>query len=146
MSPGKRSLNLTSHPDIPTLDRKGLRSFGIVTGAMFVAIFGLFFPWLLDLKFPVWPWVIFGVLGGVGLIFPEVLRPVYYWWMRFALLLSRITTPIILGILFYLMFTPMALVMRMMGKDPMKRKFMEDEQSYRDDIVLREPADLEKPF
>ena len=137
---------MTSHDDIPTLDRGGLRNFGLVTGAMFVAIFGLFFPWLLGISFPIWPWVILALLGTAGLLIPEALKPVHYWWMRFALLLSRITTPVILGILYFLLFTPMALVMRLMGKDPMQRKFLQDEKSYRVGITHREPVDLEKPF
>jgi hypothetical protein len=35
---------------IPELDRKGLREFGLMTGAVVVVIFGLFFPWLLELN------------------------------------------------------------------------------------------------
>ena len=146
MIPGRRSSNLIDAKSIPVLDRKGLRHFGIVTGAMFAGIFGLFFPWLLGLAFPVWPWTVFAVLGGLGLLVPEVLRPVYYWWMRFAILLSRITTPIILGILYYLIITPMALGMRLVGKDPLRRRLSEDIESYRIISEIRKPADLEKPF
>jgi hypothetical protein len=147
MSPGKRSLTLISHHDIPTLDRKGLRHFGIVTGAMFVALFGLLFPWLLNLDgFPVWPWVVFGVLSTFALVGPELLRPVHYWWMRLALLLSRITTPLILGIIYFLLFTPMALAMRVLGKDPMRRNLDGEEATYRIKNVSRDPVDLEKPF
>jgi hypothetical protein len=43
---------MTSKNNIPELDRKGLREFGLVTGAIFVALFGLFFPCLLDLNSP----------------------------------------------------------------------------------------------
>ena len=146
MIPGRRSSNLIDAKSIPVLDRKGLRHFGIVTGAMFAGLFGLFFPWLLGLAFPIWPWIVLAVLGGLGLIVPEVLRPVYYGWMRFAILMSRITTPIILGILYYVIITPMALGMRLLGKDPLKRKYREDIESYRINSEIRKPADLEKPF
>ena len=40
---------------IPELDRKGLREFGLTTGAAVIVIFGLFFPWVLDLAWPIWP-------------------------------------------------------------------------------------------
>ena len=40
---------------IPDLDRKGLREFGLTTGAAIVVIFGLFFPWMLELDWPLWP-------------------------------------------------------------------------------------------
>ena len=43
---------------IPELDRSGLRKFGITTGAMVVALFGLLFPWLLEVDYPRWPWVL----------------------------------------------------------------------------------------
>ena len=51
---------------IPELDRKGLREFGLTTGAAVVAIFGLFFPWMLELDWPVWPWVIAAALWVTG--------------------------------------------------------------------------------
>ena len=53
--------------EIPDLDRRGLRDFGLVTGAIFVALFGLFFPWILNVAFPTWPWVLAAVLGVWGL-------------------------------------------------------------------------------
>ncbi len=143
---GKRSLNLIDANSIPVLDRKGLRHFGLVTGAMFAGIFGLVFPWLLNFDMPIWPWVILGVLGGTALVAPSILRPVYYGWMRFALVLSRITTPIILGILYYLLVTPMAFGMRLAGKDPLRRKFISDAETYRIPSEIRQPSDLEKPF
>ena len=145
-SPGKWSSSLIDRESIPVLDRKGLRQFGIVTGAIFALIFGLFFPWFLNFPVPVWPWVIFGVLGGLGLLVPNTLRPVYYWWMRFAILLSRVTTPVILGILYYLIITPMALGMRLLGKDPMRRKYIRDAATYRIASELKKPSDLEDPF
>ncbi len=131
---------------IPVLDRKGLRSFGVVTGAMFAAIFGLFFPWFLSFPIPLWPWVIFGVLGGLGMLVPNSLQPVHYWWMRFAILLSSITTPVILGLLYFLVITPMALGMRLLGKDPMRRKYIQDAETYRIASELKKPSDLENPF
>jgi len=137
---------MTSAADsIPELDRKGLRQFGFVTGAIVVGLFGLFFPWLLDHSFPTWPWVIFGVLGAWGLVAPLTLRPVYRGWMRFGLLLSRITTPIIMGLIFYVCFTPFSLILKLMGKDAMRRKF-ENCDTYR---ITRENIredSLEHPY
>ncbi len=62
---------------IPELDRKGLREFGLVTGTIVAVLFGLFFPWLLERAFPLWPWVVFGVLGAWALVAPLSLRPLY---------------------------------------------------------------------
>ena len=84
--------------EIPELDRKGLREFGLVTGGIIACLFGLFFPWAFDVAIPYWPWAVAGVLALWALIAPDTLRRVYRIWMRFALILSRITTPLIMGL------------------------------------------------
>lgn len=130
---------------IPELDRKGLREFGLVTGGILVALFGLLIPWLLGRSFPLWPWLVLSVLAVWALAAPLSLRPVYRLWMRFGLLLSRITTPIILGIVFFLVITPMGLVRRVFAHDAMARKF-DDSETYR--VPSRKAAikNLEKPY
>ncbi len=132
--------------DIPELDRKGLRHFAFTSGGIVAVLFGLLFPWLLEISFPTWPWVIAGVLSLWGLAAPASLRPAYHYWMRFGLLLSRITTPLVLGLVFYLMFVPIAFVMRLTGRDPMARKLEKAAKSYR--IPSRAPSKehMEKPF
>ena len=87
---------------IPELDRKGLREFGLVTGAAVVALFGLFFPWMLERDWPAWPWAIAAPLWLLALIHPSWLRGIYRAWMRFGLLSSRVMTPLLLGIVFSL--------------------------------------------
>lgn len=131
---------------IPDLDRKGLREFGLVTGGALAGLFGLVLPWLLDFSIPLWPWVTGGVLGLWGLVAPMSLRPIHYWWMRFALLLSHITTPLILGIVFFLVFVPVALVMRLFGRDAMVRRFDDRAPSYRVPSQKAPREQLEKPF
>ena len=74
---------------IPTLDKKGYREFGLVTGAIVVGLFGLLLPWIFDWNFPRWPWIIFGVLGAMALIAPMSLKPVYKYWMMFGLFMPR---------------------------------------------------------
>ena len=131
---------------IPELDRKGLREFALVTGGIVAVLFGLAFPWIFDLQFRLWPWTVAGVLIVWGLVAPATLRPVYRGWMHFGLLLSRITTPIILGLVFLIAVLPTAIILKMCGKDPMARNFDADALSYR---VKTEPPsadNLEKPY
>jgi len=75
---------------------------------------------------------VFGLLGAplvlAGLILPGRLGPVYRAWMGFALLLSKVTTPIFMGITFFLVIGPVALIMRLLGKNPMVRR--EDDGSF----------------
>jgi len=131
---------------IPELDQKGLRKFGLTTGAAVVVIFGLFFPWLLELDWPVWPWVIAAPLWLLALVQPKWLRRIYRAWMRFGLLASRVMTPLVLGIVFFLIITPMAMVMRLLGKDPMQRALDPSQNSYRVQSTKSPKEKLERPF
>jgi len=131
---------------IPELDRKGLREFGLVTGAAVVAIFGLFFPWMLELDWPVWPWVIATPLWLMALVHPSGLRWAYRAWMRFGLLANRVMTPLLLGIVFFIMITPMAMVRRLMGKDALRRVLDPNQDSYRVQSSKSPRDKLERPF
>ena len=55
-------------------------------------------------------------------------------------------TPLVLGIVFFGMITPMALIMRLTGKDPMRRAFDPDRKSYRVQSTKSPKEKLEKPF
>ena len=134
-----------THP-IPELDRKGLRDFGLLTGALVAALFGLFFPWLLGATWPSWPWLVAGALGAFATLAPASLRPVYHYWMRLALWLSRITTPLMLGVVFFLVILPVALVMKLIGRDPLARRFDETATSYRVPSPKAPREHMEKPF
>lgn len=135
----------TPHDDIPELDRKGLREFGLTTGGIVALLFGLFFPWILERPWPRWPWVVLLVLGGWALVAPASLRSVYRAWMRLGLLLSKITSPIIMGVIFFVLVTPIALIRRMRGKDTMRAPF-EKGATYR--LPSRRPPDdgLKRPY
>ena len=135
-----------THPSIPDLSRKGLRQFALVTGGVFALLFGLFFPWLLGLSYPLWPWALFAVLGLAGLLIPQTLGPVHYWWMRFALLISKVTTPIILGLVFFLVFMPFGLISKLFRKDPMRRTIEPALDSYRVKSRSSGRKNLENPY
>ncbi|MBT8066280.1 MAG: sxtJ [Gammaproteobacteria bacterium] len=131
---------------IPELDQKGLRDFGLTTGVAVVVIFGLFFPWVLELDWPVWPWVIAAPLWLLALVQPSWLRWIYRAWMHFGLLASRVMTPLVLGIVFFVMISPIAMVRRLMGKDPMQRTLDPNRDSYRVKSLKSPKEKLERPF
>ena len=133
--------------EVPTLDNTGLRKFGITTGAIIVALFAFFFPWLLDMAaMPLWPWILAGLLWLPALLAPATLRPVYNTWMKIGHGIGWVNTRIILGLLFYVMVMPMGLVMRLFGKDPMNRKRDKSASSYRVQSISEEKDRLEKPY
>ena len=131
---------------IPELDRKGLREFGLTFGAAIVVLFGLFFPWLLERGWPTWPWVVAAAFWSLALIYPLSLRWIYRGWMRFGLLASRVMTPLVLGIVFFVMISPMALVRRLMGKDSLQRTIDPNQKSYRVKSAKSPKEKLERPF
>ncbi len=133
--------------NIPVLDNKGLRKFGLTTGAIIVVLFVAFFPWVFDAtSLPIWPWVVAGLLWVPALLMPSTLRPVYTTWMKIGHGLGWVNTRIILGVLFYVIVLPMGLVMRLFGKDPMARKCDKSATSYRIKSVSEPKDRLEKPF
>ena len=73
---------------------------------------------------------------ALALAWPGSLTQIYRLWMTVGEILGWINTRIILGVLFYLVFTPLGLYMRLRGKDPMRRTLEPEAKSYR---VVRQP-------
>lgn len=132
--------------DIPELDDDGLKKFAFTTGAIIVFLFGLLLPWLFDISLPYWPWGIGLTLMISGLFFPQLLGPVYKVWMHFGLIMHRITTPVILAILFYLVITPIGCLLRIFNRLSIPLKLDEDSSTYRIVNSPRKKIDMEKPF
>jgi len=65
-----------------------------------------------------------------ALIFPKALSPLNWVWTRFGLLLHKIVSPVILGVLFLAVFTPVGLLMRLFGGDPLRLRLDPKAQSY----------------
>lgn len=131
---------------IPELDRKGLRDFGLLMAGVIGGLFGVVFPWLFDGGWPIWPWIVAGAFVVPALFVPDALRPIYRGWMRFGLFMSRIMTPLVLGIVFFLVFTPVALFFKLTGKDMLRRKLDPQAESYRIDNRGKAMGDMERPF
>ena len=72
-------------------------------------------------------WGVAAVLGGVGLVAPTAIKPVYMAWMVVAFPIGWTVSKVVLAAMLYLVFTPMAFVFRLMGRDAL-------------DMRLRRPA------
>ncbi|ERT06481.1 putative sxtJ [Lyngbya aestuarii BL J] len=133
--------------DIPKLDKKGLREFGLTTGGIFAGLFGFVLPLVFrHWPPPVWPWILGSILAVWALIIPGTLDPIYHGWMRVGLVLSGINTRIILGMVFYVMMTPMALIKRIFGSDAMQRELNPNLSTYRVGSQVRNRESMERPF
>jgi hypothetical protein len=74
------------------------------------------------------------VFAVTALIIPSILRPVHRVWMMLGNVLGAINSKIILGLIYYVVVTPVRVLMTLFGHDPMHRKFDKATQTYR---VLR---------
>ena len=78
-----------------------------------------------------WPALLFAALFlAAALARPSVLHPLNRLWMRIGLLLGTIVNPIVTAVLFFLVFTPAGLIMRALGKDPLRLKWAPQAATY----------------
>ena len=116
-------------PDGLAVNPKNLRTFGIGGAVIFLAI------WTLRLFVfhhgNSWPLLLIsGYLLITGLFLHPALAPVFRVWGWIAHKIGWFNTRLLLGIIFYLIFAPTGLVMRLFGKDAMNRKLEPERESY----------------
>ena len=132
--------------EIPTLDAAGLRRFGLVFAAIIACLFGLLIPFIFEFRYPWWPWVVAAFFVSWSLLLPSSLNGFYRLWMRFGLVMNAIVSRILLGAVFYLVVLPTGLILRVRNKDPMRRGFDAEADTYRVGSRSAEPEQLRKPF
>ena len=104
------------------------RSFGFVFTIVF-AVIG-FMPLVFGDGIRIWSLVLATVILVLSLAFPKTLMPLNFLWTKFGQLLYRISNPLILGVLFFLIVTPTGLLMRAFGKTSLKIGFDHNIKSY----------------
>jgi hypothetical protein len=97
------------------------RSFGWLFTMVF-ALLGGYSLWQDGWLYP-WAFALAGITAAVTLAQPEWLAPLNRAWMRLGQLLHRVVSPVVLGVIFYGVFTPVGFVMRLAGRDIMRRRF-----------------------
>jgi hypothetical protein len=128
-----------------TYDVKQLRHFGYLVGG----IFGLIGLWPLVWRHQdprLWALALTVLLVVPALVAPRILAPVYRVWMLLGEVLAWINTRIILGVVFYGVVTPIGLLMRLTGRDPMRRQFERAGESYRVRCVPRPATHMMRQF
>ncbi len=97
------------------------RSFGIVFFIVFLII--AIYPLLNDGNIKKWSIIISFIFLILGLINSRVLTPLNKIWFKFGLLLGKIVSPFIMGVIFFLVVTPIGLFMRLLNKDLINLKY-----------------------
>ena len=90
--------------------------------------------------------VLSGLLLIAGLLIPAGLGPVQRGWMALAHLISRVTTPIFLGVVFFLVFAPVGLLMRLFGRRVLERAPADGTWWVARAPEARQRMDLERQF
>jgi Saxitoxin biosynthesis operon protein SxtJ len=127
-------------------EKRELRHFGLLMGALLALLFGAVLPWIWDFGYALWPWLIGGVFVLWALVAPRTLAPVYWIWMKIGAALGWVNTRLILGVVFYCLITPIGLVMRLFRHDAMARKFEPRADSYRLKSKTTDRNDMEVPY
>ena len=97
------------------------RSFGIVFFIFFLLI--AVYPLINDGELRLWSLIISIFFLFLGLINSKILDPLNKFWFRFGIFLGKIISPLVMGIIFFLVVTPIGLLMRLINKDLLNLKF-----------------------
>jgi hypothetical protein len=97
------------------------RSFGIVFFVVFLLI-GLY-PLLNSEEARLWSLIISLIFILLGLLNSKILTPLNKIWFKFGIFLGKIISPLIMGIIFFLVVTPIGLIMRLLGKDLLNLRY-----------------------
>ena len=104
------------------------RSFGIVFFIVFLLI--AIYPVINQGEVRIWSLIISSLFLILGLLNSKILTPLNKLWFRFGLFLGKIISPIIMGVIFFLVVTPIGLLMRLFGKDVLNLKLNKKKNSY----------------
>jgi hypothetical protein len=97
------------------------RKFALTVGTAFLVLAGI--SWWRDHLVIAWIFAGVGVaLWVAGLAIPGRLRPLYAAWMGLAHAISRVTTPIFMGIVYFVVMMPVGLLMRAVGRNPIHHR------------------------
>jgi hypothetical protein len=97
------------------------RSFGIVFFIVFLLI--ALYPLINQGEFRLWSLIISFIFFILGILNSKILTPLNKLWFKFGIFLGKIVSPIIMGIIFFFVVTPIGVLMRIFGKDILNLKY-----------------------
>jgi hypothetical protein len=133
---------------IPDLDANQLRQFGLILGGLLIFVIGIYMPWLWSWKlFPNYYCIFSGSCIALwSILNPSSIRGLYQLWMRISLSIGEIVNFFILFLIFFLIITPMGLVRKLFGYDPMLKNFEPNTNSYRIKSRITARESIERPY
>ena len=103
------------------------RNFGIVFFVVFLLI--SIWPIIDGHSLRIWSLIISFTFLFLGLLNSKILSPLNLLWIKFGEILGKIIAPLVMGIIYFIVITPIGLFMRFIGKDILGKKFLKT-QSY----------------
>lgn len=123
---------ISSHEDLSRQHGPKAEGSNRWFGLVFAGFFTIIALWpLVGHREPRW-WAlgVAAVFAILAFAYPKALTPLNRLWFKFGLLLHRIVNPILMAAIFFTTVTPIAMLMRMSGKDPLRLKFDRAARSY----------------
>ena len=77
-----------------------------------------------------WLWILAIIFFILGIVWPKIFYIPNKLWIGFGILLGKIIAPIIMGLIFFLIVTPIGIILRLLGKDVLNQKIVKSEKSY----------------
>ena len=101
------------------------RSFGIVFFIVFLII--ALYPLTYNENIRIWSVIVSLIFLVLGLLNSKILNPLNKLWFKFGIFLGKIISPLIMGVIFFLVVTPIGLIMKLFGKDVLNLKYNKNE-------------------
>jgi hypothetical protein len=97
------------------------KSFGIVFFVFFLAV--ALYPLIYNEELRIWSLILSLIFLVLGLVNSSILTPLNIIWFKFGIFLGKIVSPLVMGIIFFFVVTPIGLIMRILGKDLLNLKY-----------------------
>ena len=104
------------------------RSFGLVFFIVFIII--ALWPLTSEDSIRIWSIILSLIFSILGLINSKLLTPLNQLWFKFGITLGAIVAPVVMGIVFFLVVTPTSLILNIMGKDLLNKKYDKKKKTY----------------
>ena len=104
------------------------KSFGIVFFILFLLV--SLYPLTINESIKYWSLIISVIFLTLGLLNSNLLTPLNKIWIRFGILLGKLISPFIMVLIFFLVVTPIGLIMKIIKKDLLNLKFRKDKETY----------------
>ena len=107
------------------MEKKNLKSSNKSFGILFFIVFFIYGLWpiLNSNEIRLWSLLIGIIFLILGLLNSKILSPLNHYWVKFGELLGKVISPLVMALIYFLVITPIAIIVRLFGKDLLKTKF-----------------------